>query len=148
MKRKMMMFAALVAAASTVGVAAASASQTFTSAIYGNTTFTCSSGSTDTSGASYGTFMAIETQHNQLVNASVTVDNLYPNRWYKVSVTESGHSCLTDHNAAWLFMTNSHSQAVFHFQFWAHTGETSAWVTLQHGSTNDIYRSTALPINR
>jgi len=131
----------------TVGVANVSASQTFSAGIYGATTFTCSAGSTDTSGARYGTFTAIETHNVQLVDASVTVDNLYANRMYNVDVTESGHSCLTDHSVA-SFTTDSKGKAVLHFQFSAHTGETSAWVTLNHGTTNDIRRSTALPINR
>jgi hypothetical protein len=147
MKRKMMMFAVLAVGALTVGVAAASASQTFTAAIYGNTTFTCSAGSTDTSGAKYGTFTTIEQSGNQLVTASVTVDNLFPNRTYNVDVTESGHSCLTNHDVT-QFTTNSGGKAFVHFTFWAHTGETSAWVTLRHGLTTDIRRSTSLPINR
>ena len=43
--------------------------------------------------------------------------------------------------------TDATGQAVVHFQFWAHTRETSAWVTIRHGLTDDIVRSTALPIN-
>jgi hypothetical protein len=147
MKRKMMMFAVLGAAALTVGVAAASASQTFTASIYGNTTFTCNAGATDTSGARYGTFVAIETHNVQWVDASVTVDNLFPNRTYTVDVTESGHSCLTDHNVT-QFTTDAKGKAFVHFPFLAHTGETSAWLTLRHGTTSDIRRSTSLPINR
>jgi hypothetical protein len=130
-----------------IGVTAASASQTFTAGIYGNTTSTCNDGSTDTSGARYGTFMATETHHDQLVSASVTVDNLHADRPYNVAVTESGHSCLTTHMVA-SFTTDDHGKAVVHFTFWAHTAETSAWVTIQHGHINDIYRSTSLPINR
>jgi hypothetical protein len=145
MKRKMM-FAVLGAAALT-GVAAASASQTFTASIYGNTTVTCNAGATDTSGARYGTFVAIETHNVQWVDASVTVDNLVPNRTYTVDVTESGHSCLTDHNVT-QFTTDAKGKAFVHFPFLAHTGETSAWLTLRHGTTSDIRRSTSLPINR
>ena len=145
--KRMMMFAALVVAAMTFGVAAAGASQTFMASIYQSPSFTCSAGATDTSGARHGTFQAIEQHYRQLVSASVTVDNLSANRNYNVSVTESGHSCLTDHNVTW-FTTDAHGKAVVHFWFVAHTGETSAWVTVSHGATNDIFRSTSLPINR
>jgi uncharacterized protein YbcV (DUF1398 family) len=75
------------------------------------------------------------------------VDNLYANQLYSVSVTESGNACLTDHNVAW-FYTDAKGKAVVHFFFWAHTGENSAWVTLQTHFLNDTRRSTALPINR
>jgi hypothetical protein len=130
-----------------IGVSNVSASQTFSAGIYGNTTYTCSAGSTDTSGAKYGTFLATEFAGSQLVNASVTVDNIYANKLYSVSVTEFGLKCLTDANVAW-FYTDSHSHGIVHFQFWAHTGETSAWVTLQSSFLHDVRRSTALPINR
>jgi hypothetical protein len=130
-----------------IGVANVSASQTFAASIYGNTTYTCAAGSTDTSGGRYGTFMAVENHNDHYVDASVTVDNLYRNQWYSVSVTESGYSCLTEHDVAW-FLTDSKGKAVVHFWFWAHTGETSAWVTLATNFFHDVRRSTALPINR
>jgi hypothetical protein len=129
------------------GVANVSASQTFSTGIYGNTPHTCGAGSTDTSGARYGTFTAVETHNDQVVEASVGVDNLFPNRTYRVDVTEFGRSCLTMHNVI-SFTTNDKGKAVIHFEFWAHTYETAAWVTLQHGTTSDIRRSVALPINR
>lgn len=138
--------AALVGALA-VAVAAASASQTFSAAIYRSASYTCSGGAADTSGAKYGTFTATETHGSQVVDASVTVDDLYPFRAYNVSVTESGYACGTISNVT-SFVTDKGGKAIVHFQFWAHTGETSAWVTIRHGLTNDIVRSTALPINR
>jgi hypothetical protein len=145
--KRLAAFAVLVGAL-TFGVANVSASQSFHAGIYGNTTFTCAAGSTDTSGARYGWFTAIETHNYQWVDASVTLDNLYGNQLYSVSVTQSGSSCLTDHNVVW-FYTNAKGQAIVHFFFWAHTGETSAWVTVQTTSVfHDTRRSTALPINR
>ena len=144
--KRFIIFAALVGMLA-VAVGAATASQTFTAPIYRSAAYTCSNGATDTSGTKYGTFAAVETHGDQAVSASVTVNGLYPYRTYNVSVTESGYACITNLNVAQL-TTDAGGKAVIHFQFWAHTGETSAWVTLRHGLTNDIVRSTTLPINR
>jgi len=142
---KPLTFIAALAGALALAVAA-SASQSFSASIY-HSGYTCSGGATDTSGQKYGTFAVTETHGSQIVDASVTVDDLYAFRAYNVSVTESGHACLTNSNVA-SFFTDKGGKAVVHFQFWAHTGETSAWVTIRHGLTNDIVRSTAVPINR
>jgi hypothetical protein len=139
-------FAALFGAL-TVAVAAANATQTFSAPIYRSASYTCSAGATDTSGAKYGAFTATETNGSQIVDASVTVDDLYAFRAYNISVTESGYTCLTNTNVA-SFTTDKGGKAVVHFQFWAHTAETSAWITIRHGLTNDIVRSTTVPINR
>jgi hypothetical protein len=144
--KRLVFFAALVGALA-VGVTDVSASQTFSAGIYGNTTFDCALGSTDTSGARYGTFIATETHNDQLVDASVTVDNLHANRVYRVDVTEFGKFCFTMRGIA-SFVTDTRGKGIVHFQFWAHNGETSAWVTIQHGAIQDISRSTSLPINR
>jgi hypothetical protein len=129
------------------GIGNAAATQSFSAGIYRSPTSTCSAGATNTAGAKYGTFTVTETNGFQSVDASVTVDNLYADRAYNVSVNEWGQSCLAIHLAA-SFTTDSHGKAVVHFQFWAHTGETSAWVQIRHGATGDILRSTTVPINR
>jgi hypothetical protein len=129
------------------GVANAAATQTFAASIYRSSTATCAAGATSTQGVNYGTFRATESAGSQLVDASVTVDGLYAFRTYNVSVTEGGHSCLVLSNVA-SFTTDKGGNAVVHFQFVSHSGETSAWVTIQHSTTTDILRSTALPINR
>jgi hypothetical protein len=129
------------------GVSTAAATQTFAASIYRSSTYTCAAGATNTSGAKYGAFQATETTGYQLVDASVTVDNLYPYRTYNVSVTEGGHTCLVLSNVA-SFTTDKGGKAVVHFQFLAHAGETSAWVTIQHTNSSDIARSSAVPINR
>ncbi len=145
MKRVIFLAAAVGMLAFSVGQA--SASQTFTASLYRSASYTCGAGASDVSGAKYGTFAVVETHSVQWVSASVTVDNLYPNRSYNVSVIEFGYSCLIDQNVV-SFVTDSKGKAVVHFQFWAHTGETSAWVAIQHGSTSDVAGSTAVPINR
>jgi hypothetical protein len=142
---KRLLFVAVLLGLLVVGTA--SASQTFTAPIYRSASYTCSGGATDTSGARYGTFAAVEDHGVQTVSASVTVSGLAANRTYNVSVTESGYACITNLNVA-QFTTDANGKAVAHFPFWAHTRETSAWVTIRHGLTNDIVRSTALPINR
>jgi hypothetical protein len=144
--KKRVIFVAAVVGMLALAVGSASASSTFAATIYRSATYTCSGGASDTSAAKNGTFSVTESHHVQVVDASVTVDNLYPGRAYNVSVTESGYSCLTNLNVA-SFVTDSHGKAVVHFQFWAHTGETSAWVTIRHGFTSDIVRSTTVPIN-
>jgi hypothetical protein len=140
-------FCAALLGTLSVAVAAASASQTFSAPIYRSSSYSCSSGATDVSGSKYGTFNAVETHGDQTDNASLTVTGLYPDRTYNVSVTESGYSCITNLNLT-SFTTDDAGTAGIHFQFWAHTRETSAWVTIRHGYTNDIVRSTTLPINR
>lgn len=144
---KRLLFVAVLLGLLAVAVGAASASQTFTAPIYRSASYTCGDGATDTSGAKYGTFAAVEDHGDQTVSASVTVSGLYPLRTYNVSVTESGFACITNLDVA-QFTTDATGKAVAHFPFWAHTRETTAWVTIRHGLTNDIVRSTALPINR
>lgn len=144
--KSLIIVAALVGALA-VAVGVANASQTFSASIYRSPSYTCSAGAADTSGAKYGTFTVTDTHGSQVVDASVTVDDLYPFRAYNVSVTEFGHSCLTNSNVT-SFVTDKGGKAIVHFQFWAHTGEKAAWVTIRHGLTNDIVRSTALPINQ
>jgi hypothetical protein len=144
---KRLIFFAVLLGVLAVAATAASASQTFSAPIYRSASYTCGDGATDTSGARHGTFATVETHGDQLVTASVTVSGLYPFRPYNVSVTESGYSCLTNLNVV-SFTTDAAGKAGVHFQFWAHTRETSAWVTIRHGLTSDIVRSTALPINR
>jgi hypothetical protein len=135
-----------LAGALAVAVAAASASQTFSAPVYRSASYACGGGAADTSGAKYGTFNAVETHGDQVVNASVSVNGLHAFRTYKVSVTESGNACLTNSNVAQL-TTDAEGKGVVHFPFWAHSGEAAAWVTIRHGLTDDIVRSTALPIN-
>lgn len=144
--RRLLLFAAMLGLLA-IAVQAASASQTFGAPIYRSATYTCADGATDTSGARHGTFAATETHGDQLVSASVWATGLYPLRPYNVSVTESGWSCPTSLNVA-SFTTDEKGNGGVHFLFWAHTHETTAWVTIRHGQTNDIVRSTALPINR
>jgi hypothetical protein len=143
-----LIFFAVLLGLLTVAVGAASASQTltFSASIYRSAAYTCSGGATDVSGAEYGTFTVVENHGDQTVNASVTVAGLHPYRAYNVSVTESGYACITNLNVAQL-TTDEAGTAVIHFPFWAHTRETSAWLTIRHGLTNDIVRSSALPIN-
>jgi len=137
--------AALVGALA-IAVEGASASETFTATIYRSAAHTCSAGATDTQAAKNGTFGVTETHGVQLVDAWVDANNLHPNRQYNISVTEFGHACLTNTNVGSV-ITDGAGKALVHFQFWAHTGETSAWVTLRHGLTDDIARSTAVPLN-
>lgn len=148
--RKSLVVVAAAAFALAALAATASASQTFAASIYGNTTYTCKAGSTDTSGGKYGVFRATEVHNNQLVQAMVYVDNLYPNRLYSITVTEygtSGRQSCVDSGTIVYFTTSSRGNATVYFTFWAHTYKTSAWVTVWHNS-RDAYRSTALPINR
>jgi hypothetical protein len=131
-----------------VGVANAGASQlskTFTATIYGDTDYTCDAGAIDTFGPTYGTFAATKVSGTHWVTATLTVHNLYPFQVYYVDVTQSGYSCLT--NTVYLFYANTRGQAIVQFKFWAHTGETSAWVTLENPLTFDIHRSASVPIS-
>ncbi len=137
------------------GVANARADQTFKSGLYQNQPYSCADGSRiDPSGQSFGTFQVTETHNypSQLVRAYISVDNLRPNLWYQVSVTEYGPYCITGVGAfpgnqpIWMYVgPNKHGSVSF--SFWAHTGERSAWVTVQHGNVMTV-RSMALPINR
>lgn len=146
--KRLILFAVLLGLlAVAVGAASASQTLTFTAPTYRSASYTCSDGATDVSGAKYGTFTAVENHGDQTVNASVTVAGLHPYRAYNVSVTESGYACITTSNVAQL-TTDETGKAVVHFPFWAHTRETSAWLTIRHGLANDIVRSTSLPINR
>jgi hypothetical protein len=129
-----------------VGVSNVSASQTFSATLYRGHS-TCSTGATDTFGSKYGTFMVTEFAGDHLVDASVTVDDLFPFRQYNVSIYQFGTFCILTHNVATLF-TDGGGKAVVHFQFWAHPGEKVAWAWIQHGTTTDIVKSTAVPINR
>jgi hypothetical protein len=138
---------AILGVALVVGVANVSASQastTFSATIYGDTDYTCDAGAIDTSGATYGTFTATKSQSSRWVTATLTVHNLYPFQVYNVAVAQSGYSCLT--NNVYSFYANSKGQAIVQFKFWAHTGETSAWVTLETPLAYDIHRSTSVPI--
>jgi hypothetical protein len=142
----------------TLGVVSARADQTFKSGLYQGQPYSCAGGSLkDPSGQSFGTFQVTETHNypSQLVQAWVTVDNMQPNLWYKVFVTESGAKCISpvgqwqpgqpDATVYMWVYANGHGSV--HFSFWAHTGETTAWVTVQHGNVMTV-RSMALPINR
>jgi hypothetical protein len=144
---KHLTFITILIGALAVSVGAAIASQTFSAPIYRSSSYTCSGGAADVSGSKYGTFATVETHGDQTVNASVTLSGLHSDRTYNLSVTESGTACITNLNLM-SFTTDDSGKAALHFQFWAHTGETSAWVTIRHGLTDDIVRSTALPINR
>jgi len=106
----------------------------------------CSTGATDTTGARYGTFTATTHSGSQVVNASITTDNLASFRTYNVSIYEFGHSCILSQNVT-SFTTDGGGKAIVHFQFWAHSGEHTAWAWIQHGTTNDIVKSTIVPIN-
>ncbi len=139
-------------AALTLGVVSARADQTFKSGLYQNQPYTCAHGSAiDPSGQSFGTFAVTETHNVQLVQAYVKVDNMQPNLLYRVFVTESGLKCISPTLAPGYevasFTANAKGQGSVDFSFWAHTGETSAWVTVRHGNVMTV-RSMAVPINR
>jgi hypothetical protein len=127
-----------------IGVSNVSASQTFSSHLYRGHS-SCSTGATDTSGSRYGTF-AVTGVSSHVVSAYVSTDNLAPFRQYNVSIYEWGHSCILMQYVTAIF-TDGGGHATVHFQFWQHTGETVAWAWIQHGTTTDIVKSTALPIN-
>jgi hypothetical protein len=153
------------------GVVSASADQTFKSGLYRNQPYTCAGGSNiDPSGQSFGTFAVTETHNVQLVQASVTVDNVKPYLEYHVFVTEAGYKCgLSGWQGSWgggfwvspppsqlldqypyqvaEFWADGKGKGTVSFTFWAHTGETSAWVTVKHGNVMTV-RSAAVPINR
>jgi hypothetical protein len=143
-------------ALATAGVVSATTSsvQYFQSGLYANQPVTCAGGSqVDPSGQSFGIFGLVDTHGSQVVRASVQVDNLRPNLTYSVYVTQYGRNCIAPvlkpiYETA-EFTTNAVGQGYVHFEFWAHSGETSAFVTLQHGLIS-AWRvvSPALPINR
>jgi hypothetical protein len=155
-KLKLAVVAGALLALLVVGVSGAGADQTFKSGLYQNQPYTCAGGSAvDPSGQSFGTFTATET-HNppaQLVQGYVAVDNVRPNLLYHVFVTEFGLKCiqptLIDQFPYQVaeFWVGANSHGSVHFTFWAHTGETSAWVTVRHGNVMTV-RSAAVPINR
>ena len=135
-----------------LGVTGAGADQTFVSGLYQNQPYTCAHGSSiDPSGQSFGRFYATEQHDNALVQGYVRVDNVKPNLLYRVFVTQYGRYCI------WPILAPGYEVASFwvdgqghgdaYFTFWAHTGETSAWVTVRHGNVMTV-RSTAVPINR
>src|SRR5262245_22033178 len=128
-----------------IGVSSVSAAGTFSARLYRGHS-SCATGATDTGGAKYGTFTVTTHSGSQVVNASITTDNLAPFRSYNVSIYEFGHSCiLTQYVTS--FFTDGGGKAVVHFQFWAHSGEHTAWAWIQHGMTTDVVKSTTVPIN-
>jgi hypothetical protein len=154
MRIKPLVIGVALLAALTLGVVSASADQTFKSGLYQSQPYTCASGSAiDPSGQSFGTFQVTET-HNypaQLVQAWVSVDNMQPNLLYRIFVTEYGFKCISPPLApgyeAASFWVGANGHGSVHFWFWAHTLETSAWVTVRHGNVMTV-RSMAVPINR
>ncbi len=156
MRVKLMVIGAALLGALALGVISASADQTFKSGLYQNQLYTCANGSAiDPSGQSFGTFSVTETHSYpaQLVQAYVAVDNVQPNMWYHVFVTEDGLKCiqptLIDQYPYQVaeFWVGANAHGSVHFTFWAHTRETSAWVTVKHGKAMTV-RSQAVPINR
>jgi hypothetical protein len=144
-----------------LGVGVAGADQTFKSGLYQGQPYTCAGGSMiDPSGQSFGTFQVTETHNypSQLVQGWLAVDNMKPHL-YSVFVTEYGFTC-TSPVAQWVpgqpdqpiyMLVGANGHGSVHFSFWAHTRETSAWVTVQsvqqYGKIMTV-RSMAVPINR
>jgi hypothetical protein len=128
-----------------IGVSSVGASGTFSARLYRGHS-SCSTGATDTAGAKYGTFTVTTHSGSQIVDASITTDNLAAFRTYNVSIYEWGHSCTLNQNVT-SFTTDGGGHAIVHFQFWAHSGEHLAWAWIQHGATTDIVKSTTVPIN-
>jgi hypothetical protein len=98
MRIKPLVLGADLLGALAIGVAAAGADQTFKSGLYQKQPSSCANGSRiDPSGQSFGTFQVTETHNypSQLVHAYIAVDNMQPNLWYRVSVTEYGPYCIT-----------------------------------------------------
>lgn len=134
--------------------ATTSSTQYFQTHLYANQPVTCAGGSrVDPSGQSFGIFGLVDTSGSQVVRASVQVDNLRPNLTYSVYVIEYGYSCIAPvlkpiYETTEL-TTNAAGQGYVHFEFWAHTGERSAFVVVQHGLIS-AWRvvSPSLPINR
>jgi hypothetical protein len=143
MKRFVVLAALGALVVGVVNVSASQASHTLAATIYGDTDYTCDAGATDTFGPTFGTFVAT-VGDSHWVSASVTVHGLHTFQLYDLAVIESGHSCLTADVVT--FYANSRGQAIVQFRFWRHTGETSAWITVEGVSTFDVYRSTSLPI--
>lgn len=154
MRLKPLVMGVALLGAVTFGAVSASADQTFRSGLYQNQPYSCANGSrVDPSGQSFGTFQVTETHGPlaPLVEAYVAVDNVKPNLMYSVFVTESGLTCiqppLTAGYETTSFWVGPNSHGSVHFEFWAHTREQYAWVTVKHGNVMTV-RSTALPINR
>jgi hypothetical protein len=145
MKRIVVLVALGALVVGVVNVSASQASHTFAATIYGDTDYSCDTGATDIFGPTYGTFVATEGD-SHWVSASVTVHGLHPFQIYDLFVIQSGLFCFTSDVLS--FYANSRGQAIVHFRFWAHTGETSAWITLEGRLLFDIYRSTSLPLIR
>jgi len=136
---------AIIAGALAFSVSSASAQTLYSAHLYRGHS-SCSTGATDTSGARYGTF-GITGDSYRTVSAYVTTDNLAPYRVYYVSIFEYGSSgCVLIQDVA-SFETDGGGHGFVHFQFVTHTGEHHAWAWVQHGSSTDIVKSTALPIN-
>jgi hypothetical protein len=130
-------------------VASASASGTFSATIYGNTAYNCHG--SDASGETHGTFTVTENTGDSWVNASITIrGSLYPNRTYNVSVIQgTGSYCTTtDPNLVSFTTDASGKTGPVHFQFYAHHGSTFAWITIQHSTTSDLYRSQTVPLGK
>ncbi len=134
-----------LAGALVIGVASVSASGTFSARLYRGHS-SCSTGATDTTGSRYGTFTVTTHSGSQVVDASITTDNLAGFTTYNVSIYEYGHSCILTQNVT-SFTTDGGGHATVHFQFWAHSAEHVAWAWIQHGASNDIVKSTTVPIN-
>jgi hypothetical protein len=135
----------IVVGALAFSVSGASAQTLYASHLYRSTHVSCSSGALDTGGARYGTFGITGDQY-RTVSAYVQTDNLAPYRTYWVSIYEYGSSgCVLIQNIT-SFTTDSGGHGLAHFQFYVHSGERSAFAWIQHGATNDIVESTALPV--
>ncbi len=155
MKRFAFAFVGAIALATAGAVWASTSSiQYFHTGLYANQPVTCAGGSqVDPSGQSFGTFGLVDTSGSQVVRASVQTDNLRPNLTYSVYVTQYGSQCIAPvlrpiYETA-EFTTDAGGHGYVHFEFWAHTGERSAFVTVQHGLIS-AWRvvSPALPNNR
>lgn len=155
MKRLAIALVGVVALVTASAVSATTSStQYFQTRLYANQPVTCAGGSqVDPSGQSFGIFGLVDTSGSQLVRASVQVDNLRPNLTYSVYVTQYGYQCiapvLRPIYETTEFTTDAGGHGYVHFEFWAHPGEKSAFVTVQHGLIS-AWRvvSLSLPINR
>jgi hypothetical protein len=142
--RRVLLLACAVVASLAFGASSASAA-TFQAGIYRSDSATCSGGATSTGGARYGIFKVTATHGSQVVDASVTVNHLHPFTNYNISIVESGYACIAVLGVASL-STDAFGKGVVHFQFWQHTNENQGWAYIQHGNSNDIVLSTAVPI--
>jgi hypothetical protein len=156
MRIKPLVLGAVLVGALAIGVAAAGADQTFKSGLYQNQPYSCANGSQiDPSGQSFGTFQVINTHSypSQLVQAHIAVDNMLPNRLYRVTVTEYGLYCIPawPDNQPMYMPVGYNGHGSLDFTFWAHTLEKSAYVTIKSVQPFGIgmtVRGVALPINR